>query len=152
MRAYLPQDLQRFSIDLDFYSSEKDIHNVLGEVDRLQTLKPVGYGIESEGRFKRYDSFIPTDMKRCTVALLKRYSQSFSAGDVEPEFYVTISNTLPSIKYEWRKPKSYIGIEYVKEQVPILSPELIIAGKIRKSIAPPTLPSIRAFVMYHCDS
>jgi hypothetical protein len=29
-----------------------------------------------------------------------------------------------------RKPKSYIGIEYVKEEVPVLSPALIIAGKI----------------------
>ena len=131
MRAYLPQNLQRFSIDLDFYSNEEDIQSILREVGRFRTLKLVGYGIESEGRFKRYDSAVPAGLKRCTVALLKRYDQSFRSGDVEPEFYVTISNTLSSIKYELRKPKSYIGIDYVKEEVPILSPALLIAGKIR---------------------
>ncbi|MHB1908594.1 MAG: hypothetical protein ACYCQJ_06940 [Nitrososphaerales archaeon] len=29
VRSYLPQELQRFSIDLDFYSAEPDIQNIL---------------------------------------------------------------------------------------------------------------------------
>jgi predicted nucleotidyltransferase component of viral defense system len=131
VRAYLPQDLQRFSIDLDFYSNDGNIHSILKEVSRFRALQPVGYGLESEGRFKRYDSAVPAELKKCTVALLKRYSQSFKSGDVDPEFYVTISNTLASSRYEMRKPKSYIGIEYVKEEVPVLPPALIIASKIR---------------------
>ncbi|HVC27569.1 MAG TPA: nucleotidyl transferase AbiEii/AbiGii toxin family protein [Nitrososphaerales archaeon] len=131
VRAYLPQELQRFSIDLDFYSNDGDVHNILREVSGLRDLKPVGYGAESEGRFKRYDSAVPAELKRCTVALLKRYIQSFKSGDVDPEFYVTVSNTLAFGKYEMRKPKSYIGVEYVKEEVPVLSPALIIASKVR---------------------
>ncbi len=131
VRAYLPQDLQRFSIDLDFYSNQGNIQSILKEIGRLRALEPVGYGVESGGRFKRYDSAVPADLKRCTVALLKRYRQSFKSGDVDPEFYVSISNTLASSKYEMRKPKSYIGIEYVKQEVPILSPAVIIASKIR---------------------
>lgn len=131
VRAYLAKDLQRFSIDLDFYSSVENIHDVLRRVGKFGTFEQVGYGIESEDRFKRYDSAVPADLKRCTVALLKRYHQSFRSGDVDPEFYVTISNTLSSMKCEWRRPKSYIGIDYVEKEVPVLSPELLIAGKIR---------------------
>jgi len=131
VRAYLPQNLQRFSIDLDFYSNEANIQNIVKEISRFGTLKVVGYGLESEGKFKRYDSAVPADLKKCTVALLKRYDQSFKSGEVDPEFYLTISNTLPSNRYEMRKPKSYIGIEYVKEEVPVLPPSLIIASKIR---------------------
>ncbi len=131
VRAYLPRELQRFSIDLDFYSNDGDVHNILKQVSGFSDLKLVGYGAESEGRFKRYDSAVPDELKKCTLALLKRYRQSFKTGNVDPEFYVTISNTLAFGKYEMRKPKSYIGIEYVKEEVPVLSPALIIASKIR---------------------
>ncbi len=131
MRAFLPQELQRFSIDLDFYSNEKNIHKVLKRVSKIPGFEHVGYGIESEGRFKRYDSPVPAGLEKCTVALIKHYQQSFSLVSVEPEFYVTMSNTLSSVRYELRKPKSYIGIEYVKEKVPILTPALIIASKIR---------------------
>lgn len=131
VRAYLPQELQRFSIDLDFYSTCDDIHTILKETSRFGSLKVVGYGIESEGMFKRYDSQIPANAHKCTAALLKGYKQSFKAGDVDSEFYVTISNTLKFEKYEMRKPKSYIGIEYVKGEIPVLSAALIIAGKIR---------------------
>ncbi len=131
VRAYLPQDLQRFSIDLDFYSSDGNMQNALKGISRFRSLKTVGYGLESEGRFKRYDSVVPADLRRGTVALTKRYSQSFRSGEVEPEFYVTISNTLPSIRYEMRKPKSYIGFEYIRGEVPVLSPAQIIASKIR---------------------
>ena len=131
VRAYLHQDLQRFSIDLDFYTNEGNIHNMLKEISKFRALEPVGYGLESEGKFKRYDSAVPADLKKCTVALLKRYSQSFKSGAISQEFYVTISNTLDLGRYEMRKPKSYIGIEYVKEEVPVLPPALIIASKIR---------------------
>jgi predicted nucleotidyltransferase component of viral defense system len=131
VRAYLTQELQRFSIDLDFYTMDKNIHNILKEANRFRALEPVGYGLESEGRFKRYDSMVPADLKKCTVALLKRYQQSFKSGDVTPEFYVTISNTFAFDTYEMRKPRSYIGIEYVKEDVPVLPPALIVASKIR---------------------
>jgi predicted nucleotidyltransferase component of viral defense system len=131
VRAYLPRDLQRFSIDLDFYSNDEDIHSVLKEVGRFPTLEQVGYGVESEGRFKRYDSAVPAGMKKGTVALLERYRQSFRSGDVDPEFYVTISNTLAFGRFEMRRPKSYIGIEYVRNEVPVLPPALIVASKIR---------------------
>ncbi len=131
VRAFLPQELQRFSIDLDFYSKEDNIHKVLKSVSKIPSLKRVGYGIESEGRFKQYDSSVPAGLEKCTVALTKQYHQSFSLASVEPEFYVTISNTLSTVRYELRKPKSYIGIEYVKEKIPILAPALIIASKIR---------------------
>jgi len=131
VRAYLPQDLQRFSIDLDFYSNEQNVHDILKAIGRLRTFNQVGYGLESDGRFKRYDSTIPASLKRCTVAFLKQYRQSFKSGDVNPEFYVTVSNTLAFDRYEMRRPKSYIGIEYVKREVPVLPPALIIASKIR---------------------
>ncbi len=131
MRAFLPQDLQRFSIDLDFYSTGKDIHDILEKVREIPGVKYAGYGIESEGRFKRYDSLVPADVEKCTIALTKHYRQSFSVAGMDPEFYVTVSNTLTRVRYELRKPRSYIGIEYVKESIPILSPELIISSKIR---------------------
>lgn len=131
MRAFLPQDLQRFSIDLDFYSTVENIHDILDRVRGLLGLRYAGYGIESEGRFKRYDSLVLADVKKCTIALTKHYRQSFSLTGVDPEFYVTISNTFTPIRCELRKPRSYIGIEYVKETIPILSPDLIIASKIR---------------------
>lgn len=52
VRSYLPQELQRFSMDLDFYSNEENIHNILMALGRLGTLDQVGYGMESEGKFK----------------------------------------------------------------------------------------------------
>ena len=131
VRAYLPQNLQRFSIDLDFYSNEANIQNIVKEISRFGALELVGYGLESEGKFKRYDSAVPAELKKCTLALLNRYDQSFKSGEVGSEFYLTISNTLASGRYEMRKPKSYIGIEYVKQEVPVLHPSLIIARKIR---------------------
>ena len=130
MRAFLPQELQRFSIDLDFYSIEPNVHNVLARIENSD-LNYAGYGAESEGIFKRYESPIPSKVEKCTIALIKRYRQAFGLGGLDPEFYVTISNTFPSIKWDLRKPKSYIGIDYVKEVIPILSPNLIIASKIR---------------------
>ena len=35
VRAYLPQGLQRFSIDLDFYSSIPDIHQILKDLRKV---------------------------------------------------------------------------------------------------------------------
>ncbi len=68
VRAFLPQDLQRFSIDLDFYSTEGNIHDILARVRKIPGLKYAGYGIESEGRFKRYDSLVPADVEKCTIS------------------------------------------------------------------------------------
>jgi predicted nucleotidyltransferase component of viral defense system len=131
VRAFLPQELQRFSIDLDFYSKEENIHRVLRRLGKIPSLKQVGYGIESGDRFKKYDSRVPTSLEKCTAALTKHYQQSFSLAGVESEFSVTVTNTLTPVRHELRKPKSYIGIEYVKEKIPILAPALIIASKIR---------------------
>ncbi len=131
MRAFLPQELQRFSIDLDFYSKEENIHRVLKRLSKIPSLKQVGYGIESGDRFKKYDSRVPTSLEKCTAALTKHYQQSFSLAGVQSEFYVTVTNTLAPVRYELRRPKSYIGIEYVREKIPILNPALIIANKIR---------------------
>lgn len=131
VRSYLPEDLQRYSIDLDFYSSNPDIQNVLAQISKLAGFKQVGYGMESEGKYKRFDSLVPDNIKKCTVAITKEYKQSFKHGEVESKFYVTISNTLDLPKHELRKPKSYIGIEYVKEKIPVLPPAPIIASKVR---------------------
>lgn len=131
-RSYLPQDLQRFSIDLDFYSNESDIHNVIDKIADLgETFELVGYGLESEGIFKRYDSAIPRGLNKCTAAFVKKYNQAFQQADVGSEFYVTISNISPITKYEMRTPKSYIGTEYVKAKIPVLPATEIIAGKIQ---------------------
>ncbi|MHB1908595.1 MAG: nucleotidyl transferase AbiEii/AbiGii toxin family protein [Nitrososphaerales archaeon] len=74
---------------------------------------------------------MPAGIKKCTVAMIKEYKQTFKQGDVESRFYITVSNTLLSEKYEMRKPKSYIGIEYVKKEIPVLPPVTMIASKIK---------------------
>jgi predicted nucleotidyltransferase component of viral defense system len=130
VRAYLPVDLQRFSIDLDFYSNCEDIHDIKNKLSKISGFKSVGYGEQAEGRFKMYDSAPPKSLKKCTIALTKHYKHHFSYFDVQPEFYVTVSNTMLVGRKELRKPKSYIKIQYVKEAVPVLSPGTIITSKI----------------------
>ncbi len=130
VRACLPQDIQRFSIDLDFYSNSINIQDLSKKISALEKFERVGYGIEVEGRFKTYDSQPPDSLKRGTIAFTKEYHQAFQGSEVDPKFFVTICNSIAPVTFEPRKPKSYIGIEYVKGEIPILSPELIIAGKI----------------------
>lgn len=62
-RAYLPVDLQRFSIDLDFYSNCGDIHDIKNDLSKVPGFKVIGYGEQTEGRFKRYDSLPPKSLK-----------------------------------------------------------------------------------------
>ncbi len=131
VRAYLPQELQRFSIDLDFYSNAPDIHQTLKDLKRVGDVREVGYGIQEEKRFKRYDSAVPTDLRQCTVALVRSYHQSFKLGDVPPEFSITVTNTHPPKSFEMRKPKSYISVDYVKGEIPVLPASQIIAGKMQ---------------------
>ncbi|MCL4517775.1 MAG: nucleotidyl transferase AbiEii/AbiGii toxin family protein [Thaumarchaeota archaeon] len=130
VRTYLPQDLQRFSIDLGFCTNEPNIHSIQEKFKKFGNFKHAGYGLESEGKFKRYDSPLPKDLTKCTLALTKRYTQAFKFGDMPSEFYVTICNTYRLDKLEMRRPKSYIGFEYVKKEIPVLPAAQIIAGKI----------------------
>ncbi len=129
-RAYLPSDLQRFSIDLDFYSGVHDVHQIIKKIEVIQGFKLVGYGLETEGRFKKFDSLPPANIKKCTLAFAREYRQAFKHGEVEPKFYVTVSNTSSIATWESKKPKSYIGIDYVKQPVPVLSPIALVTGKI----------------------
>jgi predicted nucleotidyltransferase component of viral defense system len=131
VRAYLPNELQRFSIDLDFYTGSKDIQDILRDVGSIKGYRYAGYGVESGERYKRYDSAVTPAVKKCTVAFVKKYNQSFKLGEVAPEFYLTVSNTLAFNTFHTRKPKSFIGVEYVKGEVPVLQPAVIIAEKVR---------------------
>lgn len=130
VRAYLPVELQRFSIDLDLYSRADDIHEVKAQLSKIPGFTIKGYGLQTNGGFKRFDSPPPSDVKKCTIAFTKSYSQSFRYYDVPPEFYVTVSNTIDIGEMKHKKPKSYIPIEYVKGLIPVLSPATIIASKI----------------------
>jgi len=69
--------------------------------------------------------------KSVPLPSLKKYNQSFKLGEVAPEFYLTVSNTLAFNTFHTRKPKSFIGVEYVKCEVPVLQPAVIIAEKVR---------------------
>lgn len=131
VRAYLPQELQRFSIDLDFYSGAPDIHQTLDALGGIPGVKEVGYGVQEETRFKRYDSAVPEDLKRCTVAFTRSYSQSFKLGDVPSEFYITVTNVQPPESFEMRRPKSYISADYVKGEIPILDATRIVSSKMQ---------------------
>lgn len=129
VRAYLPNILQRYSLDLDFYSNTEDIVVMKERLENMGfTYK--GYGILEEGRFKRIDAPLPIGLKRATIALSRTYRQSFKIASVPPEFYVTVDNLRRIDATVKRRPRSYIPIEYVKEDIPVLPAETIIASKI----------------------
>jgi predicted nucleotidyltransferase component of viral defense system len=130
VRSYLPRELQRFSIDLDFYCNTDDLSTIKSQLDNLK-FTYVGYGVTEDGMFKRYDAPIPAGFFKGTLAFTRTYQQQFKLGAVPPEFYVTVCNDLKIEGIEMRRPRSYIPIDYVKEDVPVLPAEVIIASKIR---------------------
>jgi hypothetical protein len=84
-----------------------------------------------DGMFKRYDAPIPAGFSNGTLAFTRSYQQQFKLGAVPPEFYVTVCNDLKIQEIQMRRPKSYIPIDYVKDDVPVLLAEVIIASKIK---------------------
>ena len=130
VRSYLPQGLQRFSIDLDFYSNLKDFLRIKSQLESMK-FEYVGYGASDDGVFKRYDAPLPEGFSKGTLAFTRSYLQQFKIGAVPPVFYVTVCNDLKINGIEMRRPRSYIPIDYVKGDVPVLQAEVIIASKIR---------------------
>jgi predicted nucleotidyltransferase component of viral defense system len=130
VRAYLPEILQRYSIDLDFYSNIQDIGTMKQLLEDMGFVYK-GYGATFEGKYKRFDAPLPSGFENGTVALTRNYEQHFKLTSVPPEFYVTVSNDHLTESFVMKRPKSYIPIEYVKADIPILPPEVIIASKIR---------------------
>ncbi len=130
IRAYLPRELQRFSIDLDFYSEVDDLHLIKSDLSNIPGFTERGYGLETDKGFKKYDSELPSQIKKGTIAFTKSYSQAFRSAEIPSEFYVTVSNVAKLRIVKLRQPKSYIGTDYVKAAIPILSPETIMAGKM----------------------
>lgn len=91
----------------------------------------VGYGVSESGVFKRYDAPLPEGFSKGTLAFTGHYQQQFKLASVPPVFYVTVSNDLKIGEVEMKRPRSYIPIDYVKGDVPVLQAEVIIASKIR---------------------
>ncbi len=137
VRAYLPRNLQRFSIDLDFYSNISDFAEMKNSLEKTGFVYR-GYGASEGGIYKRYDAPLPEHFRRGTMALTGKYVQHFKIGGVLPEFYATVSNELVIESFVMRRPMSYLPIDYVKEELPILPAEVIIASKIRIISVRPT--------------
>ena len=130
VRAYLPQNLQRFSIDLDFYSNIDDISEMKNRLEKLR-FPYKGYGATEVGIYKRYDAPLPKDFERGTIALTGKYIQHFKIGGALPEFYVTVTNEHVIDSFVMRRPMSYIQASFVKDELPFLPAEVLIASKVR---------------------
>ncbi len=130
VRSYLPQGLQRFSIDLDFYSNLDDFLRIKKQLEKMK-FEYVGYGVSKNGVFKRYDAPLPESFSKGTLGFTGHYQQQFKLASVPPVFYITVCNDLKIEAVEMKRPRSYIPIDYVKGDVPVLQAEVIIASKIR---------------------
>lgn len=129
VRSYLPRELQRYSIDLDFYSNAIDLSEIKNRLEGMQ-FNYVGYGVTEDGIFKRYDTPPPSNFSRGTLAFTRHYMQQFKLASVPPEFYVTVCNDYEIDSVEMKRPRSYIPIEYVSGDLPVVPAEIIIASKV----------------------